>query len=48
MDYSIENKKGETVTLAFKIIFKSDRIPKFLWTDKGSEFYNKSYERIIR
>ena len=43
----LKDKKAETVTLAFKIIFKSGRIPKFLWTDKGSEFYNKHLRALL-
>jgi len=34
------NKKGESVAKAFKQLLK-ERFPKFLWTDKGKEFYNK-------
>ena len=36
----LKRKTGEEVTLAFTKIFKEGRRPKFLWTDKGSEFYN--------
>ena len=31
----LRNKKGETVTEAFKTIFKEGRKPQYLWTDKG-------------
>ena len=37
----LKDKKGETVNEAFKSIFKEGRKPEYLWTDKGSEFYNK-------
>ena len=39
----LKDKKGETVTEAFKTIVKNyDRLPKFLWVDQGKEFYNKN------
>ena len=38
----LKNKKGETMVNAFKTIFKEGRKPKKLWTDKGTEFYNKN------
>ena len=37
----LKDKKGETVTEAFKTIFKKARKPQYLWTDKGKEYYNK-------
>ena len=40
----LKDKKGETVTEAFKTIFKEGRKPQYLWTDKGKEYYNKKYE----
>ena len=30
----LKDKKGETVTEAFKTIFKEGRKPQYLWTDK--------------
>ena len=38
----LKDKKGETVTEAFKTIFKEGRKPQYLWTDKGKEYYNKN------
>ena len=38
----LKDKKGETVTEAFKTIFKEGRKPHYLWTDKGKEYYNKN------
>ena len=38
----LKDKTGKTVANAFKKIFKEKRIPEFLWTDKGKEFYNKN------
>ena len=37
----LKDKKGESVAEAFKTIFKEGRKPKYLWVDKGKEFYNK-------
>ena len=45
----LKNKKGETVAEAFESIFKKGnrRQPKMLWTDKGSEFYNKHMKDLL-
>ena len=43
----LKDKKGESITEAFKRIFKEGRKPKFLWTDKGKEFYNKHVEELL-
>ena len=43
----LKDKKGETVTKAFKTIFKEGRTPKYLWTDKGKEFYNKHMKDLL-
>ena len=42
----IKNKTGETVTEAFESIVK--RIPKFLWVDKGKEFYNRNMDQWLQ
>ena len=43
MFISLKDKKGITVTNAFKKILKeSNWQPNKIWVDKGSEFYNKS------
>ena len=42
----LKDKKGETVTEAFKTIFKEGRKPQYLWTDKGKEYYNKNMNNI--
>ena len=39
---ALKNKKSEIVAKAFDQIFKENRVPKYLWTDKGKEFYNKN------
>ena len=43
----MKDKKGETVTEAFKTIFKEGRKPDYLWTDKGKEFYNKHLKELL-
>ena len=43
----MKDKKGGTVTEAFKTIFKEGRKPQFLWTDKGKEFYNKHLKELL-
>ena len=42
----LKNKKGETVAKALKNIFEK-RKPEKLWTDKGTEFYNKNVKDLI-
>lgn len=44
---TLKDKKGETVSAAFKSIFKEGRKPKYLWTDKGTEFYNKHLKEVL-
>ena len=43
----LKDKKGQTITTAFQSIFKGGRKPKYLWTDKGSEFYNKNFNDLL-
>ena len=43
----LKNKQGETIGEAFQIIFKNGRKPEYLWTDKGSEFYNKQGKDLL-
>ena len=40
----LKDKKGETVTEAFKTIFEEGRKPQYLWTDNGKEYYNKKHD----
>ena len=44
---SLKDKKGETVTEAFKTIFKEGRKPQYLWTDKGKEYSNKNMKELL-
>ena len=43
----LKDKKGETVTEAFKTIFKEGRKPQYPWTDKGKEYYNKHMKELL-
>jgi len=43
----LKNKKGESVAKAVKQLLK-ERVHKFLWTDKGKEFYNKNVDQILK
>ena len=43
----LKDKKGESVTIAFKSIFKEGRKPQYLWVDKGKEFYNKHLKDLL-
>ena len=43
----LKDKKGETVTEAFKTIFKDGRKPRYIWTDKGKEYYNKHLKDLL-
>ena len=39
----LKDKKGVSIVNAFQnILRKSNRKPKTIWVDKGSEFYNRS------
>ena len=42
----LKDKKGITIKNALEKIFKQ-RKPKFLWTDKGKEFYNKQVQDLL-
>ena len=43
----LKNKQEDTVTEAFQSIFKDGRKPEYLWTDKGTEFYNKHKKDLL-
>ena len=43
----LKNKKDDTVTEAFKTIFKEERKPEYLWTDKGKEFSHKHLKELL-
>ena len=43
----LKNKSGESVSLALKSIFKERKL-KFLWTDKGKEFWNSKVKDLLK
>ena len=44
--FPLKEKKGINVKNALEKIFK-ERKPKFLWTDRGTEFYNKQVQDLL-
>jgi transposase InsO family protein len=44
----IKRKSGDDVTAAMKSIFQDGRIPKTLHTDRGKEFYNSTFESLMK
>ena len=46
---SLKDKKCVSIVDAFqKILYKSARKPKKVWVDKGSEFYNSSFKKLLK
>ena len=43
----LKDKKGETVSEAFKTILEEGRIPGYLWVDKEKEYYNKHVKDLL-
>ena len=43
----LKDKKGETVSEAFKTTLKEGRNPEYLWVDKGREYYNKHVKDFL-
>ena len=43
----LKNKTGATVSEAFKTLFE-ERKPQYIWSDKGSEFYNKQVKELLK
>ncbi|PFX22886.1 putative uncharacterized transposon-derived protein F54H12.3 [Stylophora pistillata] len=44
----LKNKKGESVAKGFEKIFAEGRVPKRLWVDKGSEYYNSHVKDLMK
>ena len=42
----LRNKNASALVEAFKKIFKDERYPKILYTDKGTEFSNRSLKKL--
>ena len=48
-DIPLKDKKEITVNNAFqKILDESNHKPNKVWVNKGSEFYNRSIQRIMK
>ena len=43
----LKDKKGETVSEALKTLLKEGRTPRYLWVDKGKEYYNKHVKELL-
>ncbi len=44
----LKNKTGKEVTKAFESILKENRVPQKLQTDKGTEFFNKNFQQLMK
>ena len=45
----LKDKKGVSTVNAFqKILKESNRRPNKIWVDKGSEFYNNSFKKLLK
>ena len=45
----LKDKKGVSIVDAFqKILDNSNRKPNKIWVDKGSEFYNSSFKKMVK
>ncbi|PFX11591.1 putative uncharacterized transposon-derived protein F54H12.3 [Stylophora pistillata] len=44
----LKNKKSESVAEGFEKIFTEGRVPKRLWVDKGSEYYNSHVKDLMK
>ena len=45
----LKDKKGIIIVNAFqKILKESNRKPSKIWVDKGSEFYNNSFKKLLQ
>ena len=45
----LKDKKGISIVNAFqKILKESERKPNEIWVDKGSEFYNNSFNKWLK
>ena len=45
----LKDKKGASIVSPFqKILNKSERKPNKIWVDKGNEFYNSSFKKLLK
>ena len=42
-----KTKTGLEVTKAFETILTNKNLPRKLWVDQGSEFYNKTFDKLL-
>ena len=43
----LKNEKAESIVESFNNILKTGRKPKFLWCDKGLEFWNRNLKKLL-
>ena len=46
--FPLKDKKGGTITKAFKTIFEEGLKPQYLWTEKEKECYNKDFKELLQ
>ena len=44
----LKDKKGVSINVFENILDDSDRKPNKIWVDKGSEFYNNSFKKLLK
>ena len=44
----MKSKSGLSITNGFKIVLGEHRRPEELWVDRGSEFYNKTFQSSLK
>ena len=44
----LKTKTGLEVTKAFKTILTNKNLPRKLWVDQGSEFYNQTFDKLLK
>ena len=44
----LKNKSGLSITNGFKIVLSESRKPEKLWVDRCSEFYNKTFNSLLK
>ena len=44
----LKNKFGLPISNGFKIVLGESRKPEKLWVDRGSEFYNKTFQSLLK
>ena len=43
----LKNKKAESIVEAFNKTLKTGRKPKYLWSDKALEFWNRDVKKLL-